>query len=281
MPLGHAIWVYESSDDIVAEINAFNRQSPVGIRYVFVYAGTISDAITFTDDALTFYSQSLPDLDIYPTIDGVDHEFGELTTSERQDIVNDIAKRYDGDDRVAGIHVDLEPFSEACVVWYNAITTAMSKPLSAALYRWNDKALSLIDLPVLMAYDIGASPDAYGRGAGDLIDRFAAGCRQAKRPFVVGLPFVATHVEYEYRIAVADDARESTGHTMNAYLRRGLDCLESGNACSQCTGIGIWGGLTGPIGGKSEPWRWHPYRISSENWTLLESFSRGMIGRKK
>ena len=133
--------------------------------------------------------------------------------------------------------------------------------------------MQLCDLPVLMGYDSGTSPEAYGKTVTLLFQDFAAAAAANQTNFMIGLPFIATHLEYEYKISRQSGTREETGFSMAAYLSEGLKVIEEIKSADGFVGVCIWAGLGGPIGGKTEAYRWYPYEISEQNWEMLAKFN--------
>ncbi len=269
-PRGHAIWVYEPDDNLVEAITRYNEAAAVKIEYIFVYDGSVYTDIRFVEESLAYYAERLPTLKLYANLDGPSSALSQMTNTEKYALSRKICDRYGRDSRVSGLHLDIEPFSDESVSFYSLLKDGIDKPLSIALYDWNPEVLRICDLPVLMAYDSGSTPEKYANAIKPLTGSFAADASQFDCHFIIGLPFVATHEEYEYRISRATGEREDTGFTMDQYLEKGIEVVGEFTANPLFTGIAVWGGLNSAVGGEGEKFRWYPYTISERNWQLLK-----------
>lgn len=272
LPIGHSIWVYEADDDVLTPaIRKFNAESSIPVKYFFVYDGSVTFDIHFENTAVDYYAANFPDAQIYANLDGWDSELAELTDDQKRQLATTIGEKYNKDDRIAGLHIDVEPFSDESVSFYALLKEALEKPLSVALYAWNDEILKICDLPVLMGYDLGNSPQLYSHAASRLIHDFIKAVHKKKRSFMIGLPFVATHEEYEFRRSRDAGVEERSGHSMNDFLREGFSVISKLKNDPDFIGIAIWGGVTKPIGVRTDTHEYFPFRISQENWNLLKS----------
>ncbi|GEM_PF-4550258 len=272
---GHGVWVYKPKQEFVLQILQYNKKAKIKIRYLFPWAGSVTGAdIDFEDENLAFYYEALKgsEVRIYPMIDGLDNEFQRATPEEQDALAKKIAERYNADVRIAGIHFDIEPFNAKQFSFYKALQKYLEKPLSIAFGSWNQEVLSVCDLPVLMGYDVAKTPEKFKESVSALYQSFASDCRTVGSSYLIGLPFIATHNEWEYAIKVSDNSRENSGFFMEDFLNPAFQVVEGFKQDSFFTGLSIWAFLDTPVG-YNELYQWYPFEISKKGWKRLEKFN--------
>ena len=271
---GHGAWLYAPSRKLADKIEAYNKDADIPVRYLFVWSGEVRKKPLFDDTNIAFFSKYFEGspVQLYPMLDGKHSELRKLSPRQIELLARQIAEKYNKDERVAGLQIDIEPYRSDAATFYAAVKKYLDKPLSIALGAWDKDALFICDLPVLMGYDYAGSPKAYARKARLQYGRFAEGCREAGADYLIGLPFTATHLEWSHRITLADNSRENSGHQMEDFLREGLKVIEEHKAEPGFHGISIWAVMDLPTGHR-EPYQWYPFNISDEQWAMLKAFS--------
>jgi hypothetical protein len=283
---GHAGWIYRESEAHVERIKRYNRENPVPFRMLFVYAGSF----TFTADGgrlsplktgiLQWFRSRLPaETAVYANIDASEAKtLGSYSAAEQERLAKLIAQAVDDEPAAAGVHFDIEPYDIAHLPFYIAAKKAMRKPVSAAFGAWDFHVLSVVDYPVLMAYDMAHTPEAYRSAVEKACRSFAMDADAAKSVFYLGFPFVAAQAECEYRIHRETGARESTPYLMEQYISAARD------ACREIPeihrgaffgGVAVWAfpdenkkGI-GPSAGR---WGYYPNHLKESCLSLLSHF---------
>jgi hypothetical protein len=267
---GHGAWVYAAKPEFVQAIKAYNKRAATDIRYLFAYSASIGLDMEFNDDAASFYAKELGEsgVAVYAMIDGTTSTLSAMSEVQIDQMAHKIADHYNALGSIAGVQLDVEPFTKSCTKFYALLKQYLSKPLSAAVGAWSCDLLAIVDLPVLMGYDLGNSPEAFSSRAAALYKRFADSCEEAQAYYLIGLPLIATHNEYEYRIRLSDKAREKGGGTMQEFFDKGLSAVRNRQDGKHYVGISIWAFLDAPVGYR-EAYQWYPYTITQEQWDML------------
>ncbi|MBI4976198.1 MAG: hypothetical protein HZC28_01880 [Spirochaetes bacterium] len=283
---GHAGWIYRESEAHIERIKRYNKENAVPFRMLFVYAGSY----TFTQNGgrlsplktgiLQWFRERLPaETAVYATIDASDAKtLGSYPPAEQERLAKLIAQAVDDEPAAAGVHFDIEPYDITQLPFYIAAKKAMRKPVSAAFGAWDIHVLSVVDYPVLMAYDMAHTPDIYRATVEKACRSFAMDADAAKSCFYLGFPFVAAQAECEYRINRETGARESTAYTMEQYISAAVDaCRVIPQICSGDLfgGVSVWAfpdenkkGI-GPPAGR---WGYYPNHLKESCLSLLSNF---------
>ena len=270
---GHAIWLYEPNSDLAKSIKGYNERSSIELNYLFVFGGSIESGIHFQDDCLDFYFDKDPNFRLYLIIDGSNRNLDALPKKTELRLVREIVTKVNQDHRISGLHINIEPFKNSSMWFYALVKEAIHKPLSISLYDWNHDILELCDLPVLMGYDLASVPETYSTLLRAKSQSFVNDVVSRRRHFMIGLPFIATHTEFEYRIHKISKIRESRGFTIDQYLSKGLGAIENLKNNELFVGVSVWAGLNRPVGTPSEAYQWFPFEINENHWNLLEKWS--------
>jgi len=288
LPPGHSAWIYDPSEAHVARLRAYNQSHPVPIRHLFVYAGSISWGAdgkaalsALKGERLAWFQGRLPGMQIWANIDALDaKKLGAQPWAEQERLAREIAAAVDGLEAAAGAHFDVEPYDGAQFPFYAAMKRLSSKPVSAAFGSWDFPVLQVVDLPVLMAYDLAKAPKAYGEAFARLARPFIADCAAAGTTGLLGLPFAAAMMEYEYREHRTSGAREKAPYVMEDFLSAALAVFDGDPGMRRSpgyAGVSVWAlpteGKKG-IGPPRSEWGYYPNTLKEGCLDLLERFSR-------
>ncbi|MEK6793220.1 MAG: hypothetical protein AABZ39_00465 [Spirochaetota bacterium] len=278
---GHAAWIYEESDAHVARIRAWNKVSSVPIRILFVYAGSF----TFTPEGgrlsalrtqrLAWFREHLPaEVEVHANFDAsAGKRLGTYPAEKQEALANLAADAVNADPSCAGIHFDIEPYVSEALPFYIAVKKYSTKPVSAAVAVWDRHLFAVLDYAVLMAYDIARSPDQFANAARARYETFAADAVAAGTTYFLGVPFVSTAMEYEYRENLKTGAREPSGYTMESFTRAAGDAyctMKRPKSDTFYCGSAIWGFLSGEYPRKD--WVNRPREITEPCWKYLSDF---------
>lgn len=277
---GHAGWIYEESEDHVARIASWNKEHAVPIRMLFVYAGSF----TFTPDhgtlsalktsRLAWFREHLPaDVEVHANFDASDGKLlGTFPAAKQEALARSAADAVNADPSCAGIHFDIEPYVSDALPFYIAVKKYSTKPVSAAVADWDRHLIAVLDYAVLMAYDIAKTPEQFKPAALSRYRAFAADADAAGTQYFLGVPFVSTAVEYEYRENMKSGAKEQSGYTMEAFTLAARDAFseldKKGDALYG--GAAIWGFLSG--GNARKDWVHQPRDLTAPCWKYLSDF---------
>ncbi len=272
---GHGIWIYGRDDDLLGAMTAFNLTSPVPLHYLFVHGGSLSWDLIVKRNVGSYYAASLGQAQIHLAVDGQAGLIAELSPRQWQKITDKLIKAGENDGGLSGIHFDIEPFNDQVANFIHGVKTKVKHPVSVATYGWHPALVECCDFSVLMAYDLGDSPLLYAQRAQRAITEFSHQAERTRHPYLIGLPFVATHKEFVYRRYRDRDYDEYSGYSMEQFFAGGLEAYQQSpwrHSCL-CLGICIWGGLSRPIGYMTEPYEYYPDKISPLAWEMLQSVS--------
>ena len=284
---GIGAWIYGQSMRFVNEINAYNKsiKNPdMKIRYLFCYAGSVESGtlVGYDSTIVPYYKQKLPDCRVYPNIDGYPSING-LSKEQIQSLARQIADKINSDDAIAGLHLDIEPYEPTQLELMEEFKKYSSKPVNLSVSRealLDPKLFQLTNFVVLMNYDFSPDPAKYTSIAQDAIENILEAANQYTGKVMIGLPFIATHHEYQYMVKKTNirDRKES-GFTMADYLAGGLkDCKRATRKLGQrnFVGISIWAFLPEeePVGSypKSGLNWYYPVSIGLSEWQQLKDW---------
>ena len=256
---GIGAWIYGKSMRYVNEINSYNKsiKNPEKkIRYLFCYAGSVESGnlVGYDSTIVPYYKERLPKCDVYPNIDGYPSIKG-LSDEQIQSLAKQIADKINSDKAIAGLHLDIES-------------------------QLDSKLFQLTNFVVLMNYDFSPDASRYTSIAKDAIENTLGAANKYHGKVMIGLPFIATHHEYQYMVKKTDiHDRKESGCTMSAYLMGGLkDCKEITRKLGDgnFVGISIWAFLPEeePVGSypKSGLNWYYPVSIGLSEWQELKDW---------
>ena len=171
------------------------------------------------------------------------------------------------------MHFDLEPHDPFTYVIFAALREATAKPITAAVESIDDHLFSYLDMTVLMAYDLAATPEKYEPIAEKRISRFLALAEKTHGRAMIGVPAIATHHEMEASGTSLDGPQDKTGYRMADFVRDAFKLtdrtLQSGPHPA-FVGYGVWA-IHEPeaVHDPSEARYFFPGHVSAEVWTLL------------
>ncbi|HEX4150554.1 MAG TPA: hypothetical protein VHY20_16265 [Pirellulales bacterium] len=285
---GHAAWIYQESEADVARIVEYNKHAAIPIRMLLVYAGSLE----FTPKGpvlsplktkrLAWFRSRLPaDVEIHANIDSADgQQLADRSPAELERLAKQLADQANQLTSLQGLHVDLEPYLPDAAAFYIHLKKYLNKPFGAAVADWDPVLLKVLDYAVLMAYDLGRTPEAFGRSAAARYQAFAQDARAAKTFYFLGVPFVATTLEYEYSRDRRTSQQQSSGFHMEDYVAASLKAFRDHSAAIQGPyfgGIAVWGFLEerkGGVGGPNSRVGRYPQQISSSAWSMLGEFGK-------
>jgi hypothetical protein len=278
---GYGAWIYGKEMDYITAISNYNGVSSdeKDIKYLFCRVGGLNlenqEVIGYDSSITSYYKTNLPNCLIYPMLDASGN-LGDLSSSELDTLAHSIADEINADSNADGIHLDIEPYDDNLVELVDVISPKTSKPVTVAIGITNppDDLFTSCEIVVLMNYDLDTNWDIYGNKAKINANNFLRAATTAGGYGMIGIPAVATHHEYEYRINKNDGSTESTGYLMIDYLVPAIRAVEDAiqNVGDEYyVGMSIWSFLNEPVGlYDSGDWKYYPYGISEEEWDFLK-----------
>lgn len=284
---GIGAWIYGKSMRYVNEINSYNKsiKNPEKkIRYLFCYAGSVESGnlVGYDSTIVPYYKERLPKCDVYPNIDGYPSIKG-LSDEQIQSLAKQIADKINSDKAIAGLHLDIEPYEPTQLQLMEDFKKYSSKPVNLSVSKesqLDSKLFQLTNFVVLMNYDFSPDASRYTSIAKDAIENTLGAANKYHGKVMIGLPFIATHHEYQYMVKKTDiHDRKESGCTMSDYLMGGLkDCKEITRKLGDgnFVGISIWAFLPEeePVGSypKSGLNWYYPVSIGLSEWQELKDW---------
>ena len=288
---GYGAWVYGTEIDYITTISNYNSvtSDEEDIKYLFCRVGglnlTKQKVIDYNHSITEHYKKNLPNCLIYPMLDA-SGDLGNLSSSELDTLAQSIACEINNDPtNVDGIHLNIEPYDDNIIELVNDISSKTFKPVTVAIEKANppDELFTNCEIVVLMNYDLDTNCNKYENEAKKRAKEFLSAATNAGGYGMIGIPAIATHHEYEYRVNKNDGNRESTGYLMIDYFTPGVRAVEDAiqNVGDEYyAGMSIWAFLNKPIGfydkdDETTPeiegqWNYYPYGISEEEWNFLK-----------
>jgi hypothetical protein len=297
IPRGISAWTYDYGGARVEQVKAHNASAPEHrkFRYLFPYAGSVSfgPGRTFTTswdgETTARYVAALgKGIWMLPIFDGRQDkdEFSGWTETEYGALAEKVAAHILADPNARGVQVDIEPFRDAHLPFYEALgkrlraggklmTGFISPGRSEQVLR---RMYAACDIVVLAGYDFELpNPAAYGNA----LDNHLAKCNRIAAETggvtMVGIPAAAAWAEHEYTGEVVDGAckRRETGYTQEQWLGAAVSAVGKHEDDPAQVGVALWV-LTGRTRG--EPGEclpsYQPDFISSECWKLVRTMGR-------
>lgn len=285
-PHGHGAWIYRPSSNHVAAVLAYNQKAPVPVRHLFVYAGSLNFGAqsgtveSVKESSLKFFRASLgPSVQIHANFDAGDGaRLGSYPEKEQVRLAETLAALVNDSPDAQGLHLDIEPYVAEALPFYVALKKASKKPLSAAVAQWDENLMKVLDFVVLMGYDLAPKPIDFGARLAPVVASFARDARATQTPFMVGLPFIATTVEYEFRKNRKTGAVENSGFTAASFRSEAyaaLKALPDLGKDAFYQGVAVWGFIEetkAGVGPLRNEWGTYPTQISPEAWRHLSEF---------
>lgn len=283
---GATAWIYGRSAEECERIKTYNKTANKPLVMLLVYAGSLDfekGAAKFTgldQGVLQFYRDQLPpEVEVHANVDAsAGKNLGLLSQEEQEGLAKKVALEINRLPAVDGLNVDIEPYVSEALPFYIYLKKYLEKPLGAALGAWDRHLLRVVDYPVLMNYDLATTPAKYREAAASRFQAFATDASAAGARYFLGVPFVATHNEYEYTESRKTGERKKTPYLMEEYVAAAHQAfLESSKIAKDPNygGIAIWGFLDPKkkgVGAPSAEWGFFPDRIKPECWEYLSKF---------
>jgi hypothetical protein len=281
LPRGLAAWCYQDMRLNAATIKAANAQAPEAwkIRYAFVWGGDLDFDDGQAHLALDFSlaRQLAAELKgehvmVFPMVDGTSFAAEGLSPADWRRLGRELANAIDAEPTLAGLHFDIEPHTDDLHWLFAEVKSHSSKPLSAAVGAWSPESFRYVDFLVLMGYDLATNPKAYEKAAGPFVERFMADAAAAGGRAMIGLPFIATHREFEARKESAISAPQPNGYSMLQYVDAGLRATKKAvqGRDAAFMGFSIWAlhPQEGLHGRQDKAW-FYPTQLSESLWARL------------
>jgi hypothetical protein len=282
LPHGLAAWCYGDPAPTIEAVRRHNAHAPPErrIRYLFPLAGSLwfnpdGTAGLHWDPAHTFaLADALgAEVQVHPMVDGLSRGAHRLDARAWDDVGRRLADAVNADARLAGLHLDIEPHEDVLYRLFARTKAHTRKPVSAAVGIWSEDTFRYTDFAAFMSYDWATDPADFARLARERVPRFLRDAAAGGGRAFVGVPAIATHLEYEATASRADGPREASGHRMADYVDALLSGVRAADPAAReaaLLGISIWafhppGGLHGP---RDTKW-YFPTGIDDATWTRL------------
>lgn len=290
-PRGHCVWIYRKSEAYVSRVLEYNQLHPeTPIRILFVCGGLIEVTRNgghlppMETERLRWFRARLPQgVEIHACLETPQGEtLAALEWSQQEALAQEVAKAIDTNPDIQGVHFDIEPYRPGALPFYIYMKKYCAKSVGAAVSGADAQLLGVLDFPVLMGYDLASepphSPKAFGAAAARIYTEYARAASAAGTCYFVGVPFISTWCEFEYRKNRKTNIVEHTPWRMEAYVREALHVFEKEHFKSDpyYAGVGIWGFLEPSEPGVSPlrlEWGTYPHLIKEECWALLPRFA--------
>lgn len=278
----HAAWLYTPIPRFLEEIQAFNASSAVKIDQFYVAASEISmrdgrpHLAPFNAD-VEWYIQNAPaGTAVHAMIaSGHGRFLAELDAEAQARLAREIAARARSIKGLAGVHFDIEPYAVDFLPFYVAFKEAYDGVVSAALDRWDEHVMWVVDQPVVMAYGKARDPRRFASSAFKMIKDFGEDSARVGRSYLPGLAMAQTNLEYEYELNAATGVRDYTGAKMEDYTRGILEKLVVLKDDPYFGGLALWAFM--PEETKIfRDFPKHPRHIKPECYEALKVFSGKM-----
>ncbi len=261
LPRGLSGWAYEYNDAVVKEMTNFNAGPHLKFKYFFPYAGSpefntnTREATIYYNPAKTSdrYAEALPPGTlIMPIVDCAarQHQFDGWTDDQYKAAASLVADAIANDPRAAGVQIDIEPFSESQLPFYQYLhqdLNAKGKYTTMFVGPKNEKLLTKIfqscDIVVISGYDLDDENTGVANyrklltGAMARVNKVAM---QTHGKYMVGIPASASWGEYEYTVEKGGANRVETGNKQEDYVKTALDVLNKYNNSPAYLGVALW-----------------------------------------
>lgn len=275
----HAAWLYTPNPRFLDEIRAFNARSHLKIDQFYVAATELAmkggrpHLPPFNADVEWYIRNAPAGTAVHAMIaSGQGRALGELPAEEQAALAREIAARARAIPGLAGVHFDIEPYVVDSLPFYVAFKEAYDGVVSAALDRWDEHVMWVVDQPVVMAYGKARDPRRFAASAFKMIRDFGEDSARVGRSYLPGVAMAQTNLEYEYELNAATGVRDYTGAQMEDYTRGILEKLVALDADPYFGGLAIWAFM--PEETKIfRDFPKHPRHIKPECYEALHAFS--------
>ncbi len=293
-PTGLSAWTYDFDEVRVQQIIAQHAQPDPRRRfaYLFPYAGSVNQEgghkanVTYTREGPAQFAKALPKgILLLPIVDGRqdEKEFNDWTDAEYDAVAADVAKAIIDDPNAAGVQIDIEPFHDSHLPFYESLGARLKKKgkimtgflspgrSEAALTRMY-RACSIV---VLSGYDLELpDPVSYGKALHAAVDRCLRIAAKVGGRTMIGIPAGGSWAEHEYRGIVENGAckKELTGFKQTQWLGAALEAVKPFESDPSVAGLALWV-LTGRTSAPEDECLKgdHPHYISDACWSLLRA----------
>ena len=260
---GISAWSYSYDPKVVAKINSFNAvaQSDQQFKYFFPYAGSLDFNAEKMEVTLSYSSRKVSDLYakglppgalIMPIIDARadKKEFNNWTDAQYQAAALKVAAAIDKDSHAAGVQIDIEPFAEGHLPFYQDLRkelNAHGKYTTMFVGPGNEKRLTKIfescDVVVISGYDLDVENIGvarYQKNLMSVMERVQRVAAKTHGKYMVGIPAAASWGEYEYTVDRCGHNRVETGNRQEDYVRAALGVLRDYQKSPEFLGWALW-----------------------------------------
>jgi len=294
---GHAIWIYKESEAQLASIIEFNKSASVPIKTLFVHSGSIGrkkeegrwSIEGFDPEKLKWFRDRAPkNVEIQMNVDSFDgRALSRLPAQEQETLAKLLAETVNSCPFADGVNADIEPYNSKLLPFFIRLKKDCLKKVGAALDNWDMPILKILDAPVLMGYDIGSNPEAFYRAALPKYKAFSRDCSYSGASYYIGIPLIATTMEFEYRESRKSRERLYSGYKMEDFIASGFKAFaDAGIEKEPCfAGIAVWGLVDEAkkgVGAPSEEFGFYPQRISPSAFEKLQGLpSKASLNEKR
>ena len=246
-PRSHAAWFYTPNPRFLEEVRAFNAKSRVKIDQFYVAVAELSfrhgkpHVSPFNADVRWYIENAPAGSAVHAMIaSGQGRQLAQLDVAAQVALARELAERAHAIEGLAGVHFDIEPYVIDALPFYVAFKEAYDGVVSAALDRWDEHVMWVVDQPVVMAYGKARDPRRYVSGAFKMIQNFAEDSARVGRSYLPGVAMAQTNLEYEFEVNAATGARDYTGAKMEDYTRGILEKLVTLDDDPFFGGVALW-----------------------------------------
>jgi hypothetical protein len=170
----------------------------------------------------------------------------------------------------SGIHTNIEPYHKGQLRFFNLLKEKTGKRISASIpSNWDKNIIRCVDMAVLMAYDYHNDPEQYINMFKRRVDRFGETCEELRTDWMVGIPVVATHTEFE-AVLTKESKLHAEGNPMERYFLPAYNFLKGVSSDStHFKGAAIWAFCRGSLKTK-EGHEIHPWHMDLDELRQLE-----------
>ncbi len=291
---GISAWTYGFDDARVRQILDHNLTAAPArrFRYLFPYAGSVElgregrFTTSWKAEVAARYAAALPpDILLLPIFDGRQDEkqFNGWTPVQYEALARDVAAKVLADPHAAGIQVDIEPFHDDHLPFYEALGAllrAQGRLMTGFIAPTRPEATlrrmyAACDIVVLSGYDFEQpNPAAYGAALAHALERAHRIAVETAGHTLVGVPAAGSWAEHEYTGIVEGGTcrRQETGFTQPDWLRAALGAVALREQDDDFLGMALWV-LSGRTEGAPRECRLgdQPDYIGPECWRLLQT----------
>jgi hypothetical protein len=283
---GHSVWCYHGRDYNISQIQSYNKTAPEGkkIIYVFPWAASYefhadgkSQFWWEPEDALAYAKALGKDVEVMPIIDAASRGFELLTSEEIDDLAKKAGEAVNKHPQFTGLQLDIEPHNSSIHELFVRLRKYTDKPLTIAVSRWSPETFQAVDGVAYMMYDITDDAKQYKKAVNKNLYKWLEDARSVNGHFWIGVPALATHAEYEYKIHKETGERTETGYKMEDYMDAAFDVMGKHLAKDEpgYVGLGVWGLLGGgEMSSARDTHNFYPTVITDKIWSYFRKDPR-------